>query len=213
MFPFSLEWGREYDISVLSNPMGSCWLDLYIWRQMEWGRVLQWTRHGPGFALVARVRGIGKAELHVQAQGDESCGFALHVAVQPSGILAKYILPPVVLLTCVSMFIVMTFICCFKPGCPWYRWCGRGFPFTVRGHDWIQLEEEFELHEEQGSGASVSGGRICIGCVESPVQVACIPCGHVSLCESCSRIGQANEISKCPICGESFRQLLRIYSI
>jgi len=46
----------------------------------------------------------------------------------------------------------------------------------------------------------------CVSCLEERRSLACIPCGHQCICESCSK-----KIEKCPICREEVNCYVKIY--
>ncbi|MQL87444.1 hypothetical protein Taro_019988 [Colocasia esculenta] len=57
-----------------------------------------------------------------------------------------------------------------------------------------------------------SGSSTCIICLDSPVEGACIPCGHMAGCMSC-----LNEIKKkqwgCPVCRANIDQVVKLYAV
>ena len=46
----------------------------------------------------------------------------------------------------------------------------------------------------------------CVICLDAPKSRACVPCGHVCVCERC-----AAPLTHCPICREECTDLMRIY--
>jgi len=47
----------------------------------------------------------------------------------------------------------------------------------------------------------------CVVCMDKRVEMACIPCGHLVLCEKCSVLVK----SVCPTCRQHIKSFLRIY--
>ncbi|GAA0175169.1 hypothetical protein LIER_28402 [Lithospermum erythrorhizon] len=84
------------------------------------------------------------------------------------------------------------------------------------------IPEEFLLEEVNSSPIELStrthetttksGSSSCIICWESPVEGACVPCGHMVGCMSC-----LNEIKSkkgdCPICRSKIDQVVKLYAV
>eukprot|EP01114_Cavostelium_apophysatum_P013954 TRINITY_DN348_c1_g1_i2.p1 TRINITY_DN348_c1_g1~~TRINITY_DN348_c1_g1_i2.p1 ORF type:complete len:266 (-),score=32.91 TRINITY_DN348_c1_g1_i2:86-883(-) len=50
---------------------------------------------------------------------------------------------------------------------------------------------------------------MCVVCMDTPFNVCCLPCGHVSICVGCSfKIGIGGQ---CPTCRKPIEQLCRVY--
>ncbi|XP_010246786.1 PREDICTED: putative E3 ubiquitin-protein ligase XBAT34 [Nelumbo nucifera] len=63
-----------------------------------------------------------------------------------------------------------------------------------------------EVKEDGGASSS------CVICLDSPIEGACIPCGHMAGCMSC-----LNEIKEkkwgCPVCRATIEQVVRLYAV
>jgi hypothetical protein len=53
----------------------------------------------------------------------------------------------------------------------------------------------------------------CVVCLDAPPALACVPCGHVCLCDACSQAlaAQAAARFKCPICRLKVQCTMRVY--
>ena len=61
--------------------------------------------------------------------------------------------------------------------------------------------------ERRRGSASLSPRELqCVICLDAPKSRACVPCGHVCVCERC-----AAPLTHCPICREECTDLMRIY--
>jgi len=55
---------------------------------------------------------------------------------------------------------------------------------------------------------SPHGLPTCIVCFSRPQEMAVVPCGHLSMCNTCS-----SELKECPLCRGPIEKLLRIYAV
>ena len=78
-------------------------------------------------------------------------------------------------------------------------------------------------------GANQTDEKLCIVCEDlvrqvrysrtatqvSPcaVQVACVPCGHICVCQDCGNRLEAMLIAECPICRVGIQSLLKVYQV
>ena len=63
------------------------------------------------------------------------------------------------------------------------------------------------ISERRNSGGQQSPRELqCVICLDAQKSRACIPCGHICVCERC-----AAPLTTCPICRETCTDLLRIY--
>ena len=53
---------------------------------------------------------------------------------------------------------------------------------------------------------STGDGFLCVICIDAPKTRACVPCGHICVCERC-----AVPLKLCPICRSPFDSIMRIY--
>ena len=56
---------------------------------------------------------------------------------------------------------------------------------------------------------TTDGEGKCIICMDDERQYACIPCGHLVVCEQCKHKLDINKI--CPICASSYSAIIKIY--
>ncbi|KAL4027799.1 hypothetical protein IC575_010989 [Cucumis melo] len=61
-------------------------------------------------------------------------------------------------------------------------------------------------------GKQGNGNSTCVICLDSPVEGACVPCGHMAGCMSC-----LNEIKAknwgCPVCRTKINQVIKLYAV
>lgn len=61
-------------------------------------------------------------------------------------------------------------------------------------------------------GTQSNGNSTCVICLDSPVEGACVPCGHMAGCMSC-----LNEIKAknwgCPVCRTKINQVIKLYVV
>jgi len=75
-----------------------------------------------------------------------------------------------------------------------------------------QFEDQgktFQAHEEEEDDS-----KICSVCMDNPIEMAVIPCGHTCLCHGCSedyKNNPRNLSSGCPLCRGKIERFLRIY--
>ena len=74
-----------------------------------------------------------------------------------------------------------------------------------------------EITTPRKSSSTTSSGegreKLCILCLERPVNVILIPCGHASLCEHCSTWETQRQLKwKCPECRATFASTCKIYA-
>lgn len=81
-------------------------------------------------------------------------------------------------------------------------------PFSTRG----TTDNRTTAGENSLTGAGTAGGdasmqrRTCCVCLDKPIQVVLIPCGHACLCRKCSR-----KLETCPICRLQIQATQRFY--
>jgi hypothetical protein len=49
----------------------------------------------------------------------------------------------------------------------------------------------------------------CVVCYDRESNVILIPCGHLALCEECSKV---SSVSKCPVCRSNIQQRVKVYT-
>jgi hypothetical protein len=52
----------------------------------------------------------------------------------------------------------------------------------------------------------------CKICYESNINTVIVPCGHMCVCEACSKMLLASQKSACPICNQKIQQIIKTYS-
>lgn len=63
--------------------------------------------------------------------------------------------------------------------------------------------------EESGTNSSPS---FCVICLDSPIQGACVPCGHMAGCMLCLKEIKAKK-GACPVCRAKIEQIVRLYTV
>ncbi|KMT09921.1 hypothetical protein BVRB_5g121380 [Beta vulgaris subsp. vulgaris] len=66
--------------------------------------------------------------------------------------------------------------------------------------------------ESVGHQPATAESTVCVVCWESPVDGACVPCGHVSTCMSCVKKIIDNK-GVCPVCRAKISQVVKLYGI
>lgn len=63
-----------------------------------------------------------------------------------------------------------------------------------------------------GAASSSDDGNLCIICLERPIEVALIPCGHAKTCTVCCvEMQQHERVPRCPVCRAEVESTLRVY--
>lgn len=66
-----------------------------------------------------------------------------------------------------------------------------------------------ELRHKQEQAELRLAQNTCVVCLDLPAAVACVPCGHLALCEACAG---HRRVRQCPVCRRCVVTLLRIYA-
>jgi Zinc finger, C3HC4 type (RING finger) len=74
-------------------------------------------------------------------------------------------------------------------------------------NDTVTKTSRFKIEKTE-----VSQNGLCIVCLDSPVEAACIPCGHMAGCLACFKKIEAKS-KKCPVCRAKVDQVVKIYTI
>lgn len=61
--------------------------------------------------------------------------------------------------------------------------------------------------EESALQAKLPPKNPCILCFKEEKRLACVPCGHLAICQNCT-----NDIRVCPICRRSIEVFVRVYT-
>jgi hypothetical protein len=61
-------------------------------------------------------------------------------------------------------------------------------------------------HHSSARGEEAEALLLCSICMDAPKTRACVPCGHVCVCEAC-----AAPLKRCPICRVTCTDIMRIY--
>lgn len=56
------------------------------------------------------------------------------------------------------------------------------------------------------TGAGINDQRMCVVCMDAPLEVAIIPCGHVCACTRC-----AKQVTHCPMCRKKKRNTMKVF--
>lgn len=70
----------------------------------------------------------------------------------------------------------------------------------------LESGDETALPSPPRASSECDAAGDCVVCLESPAQVAVIPCGHVCVCTECA---QQQEL--CPICRAAVERMLRLF--
>jgi chromosome segregation ATPase len=84
----------------------------------------------------------------------------------------------------------------------------------VRGELSERTAEVWELRREQEQLRNEVTMRqtqnTCVVCLDSVASVACVPCGHLALCETCT--GRLRRWQQCPVCRQHATKFLQIFA-
>ncbi len=65
---------------------------------------------------------------------------------------------------------------------------------------------------DEESRKSVKEGQECVVCMDAPRELACIPCGHLCMCEHCAyRLLEEEKKNKCPLCNAEITDTNKIF--
>jgi len=65
---------------------------------------------------------------------------------------------------------------------------------------------------DEESRKSVKEGQECVVCMDAPRELACIPCGHLCMCEHCAyRLLEEEKATKCPLCNAEITDTNKIF--
>lgn len=73
-----------------------------------------------------------------------------------------------------------------------------------------QMEKIIEYQERLARIATLSDEKDCCICLDRKVTIVFVPCGHLIVCEDCSK-QISNAKQECPICRNPVRQHIKIY--
>jgi len=60
----------------------------------------------------------------------------------------------------------------------------------------------------RSESSSSNDANLCVICLDKPKSIVLVPCGHVCICSSCSRL---SNLTNCPICRDPVNTMLRVY--
>jgi len=69
---------------------------------------------------------------------------------------------------------------------------------------------EHQQEEDEADENDASNLGLCVACAARPKSCAFVPCGHVSLCESCSSKSMSTT-TRCPICRQPAEKFVKIH--
>lgn len=75
-----------------------------------------------------------------------------------------------------------------------------------------KVEVEIEIENQQALAAA--DFKECVICLSAPLEIACVPCGHLSLCEKCYSEKNNNlskQLETCPICRAPVQLMMKIF--
>ena len=53
---------------------------------------------------------------------------------------------------------------------------------------------------------TLPAGAECVVCMDKPLEMVFVPCGHICVCEECSA-----QITRCPICRSRTQMAVKVY--
>ena len=74
-----------------------------------------------------------------------------------------------------------------------------------------ELGQQQALADALRGEVSARAERNCAICLQEPVEVVCIPCGHVCACKTCSLRLLRHEQPRCPICRADVLDSMRVF--
>lgn len=80
--------------------------------------------------------------------------------------------------------------------------------------DITPVEFSSPVDEQEGSQETdkLHNSPLCIICWESPVEAACVPCGHMVGCLPCSNDIKSKK-GDCPVCRQMIDQVIKLYAV
>lgn len=65
---------------------------------------------------------------------------------------------------------------------------------------------------DEESRKLVKEGQECVVCMDAPRELACIPCGHLCMCEHCAyKLLEEEKANKCPLCNAEITDTNKIF--
>ena len=73
----------------------------------------------------------------------------------------------------------------------------------------VDLSDLGLLKRDNDAATSVATALTCVVCMSNERAVACVPCGHMCLCEGCGTTGGVGD--KCPMCRTAVSMFMRVF--